>query len=142
MNDKNKAKLTEGEVGPQIMSMALPMFFGIIGIIAFNLIDTYFIGRLGTTELAAVSFTFPVVFIIGSVALGLGIGATALISRAIGEGNSEQVKRLTTDSLVLSLIIVGSVIGIGFMTMDRVFSMMGASSEELPLIRDYMKYIY
>ena len=142
MNNKNKAKLTEGEVGPQIMSMALPMFFGIIGIIAFNLIDIYFIGRLGTLELAAVSFTFPVVFIIGSVALGLGIGATALISRAIGEGNSEQVKRLTTDSLVLSLIIVGSVIGIGFMTMDRVFSMMGASSEELPLIRDYMKYIY
>jgi len=142
VNDKNKAKLTEGEVGPQIMSMALPMFSGIIGIIAFNLIDTYFIGRLGTLELAAVSFTFPVVFIIGSVALGLGIGATALISRAIGEGNSEQVKRLTTDSLVLSLIIVGSVIGVGFMTMDSVFSMMGASSEELPLIRDYMRYIY
>ena len=142
MNSERKAKLTEGEVGPQIMSMALPMFFGIIGIIAFNLIDIYFIGRLGTLELAAVSFTFPVVFIIGSVALGLGIGATALISRAIGEGNSEQVKRLTTDSLVLSLIIVGSVIGIGFMTMDRVFSMMGASSEEVSLIREYMTYIY
>ena len=142
MNGEHKAKLTVGDVNRQIISMALPMFFGIIGMIAFNLIDIYFIGRLGTLELAAISFTFPVVFIIGSVALGLGIGATALISRAIGEGNPEQVKRLTTDSLVLSVIIVGSVIGIGFITMDRVFGFMGASSEELSLIRDYMKFIY
>ncbi|MCH8928662.1 MAG: MATE family efflux transporter [Candidatus Marinimicrobia bacterium] len=122
--------------------MALPMFFGIFGMIAFNLIDIYFIGQLGTLELAAVSFTFPVVFIIGSVALGLGIGTTTLISRAIGEGNSEQVKRITTDSLVLSVIIVGSVIGIGLISMDSVFTMMGASGEELLLIRDYMTFIY
>ncbi len=141
-SDDHKANLTTGEVGKKIISMALPMFFGIIGMIAFNLIDIYFIGRLGTLELAAVSFTFPVVYVIGSVSLGLGIGATALISRAIGEGNSEKVKRLTTDSLVLSMIIVGSVIVFGFMTMDRVFGFMGANREELSLIRDYMTLIY
>ena len=45
-----KAKLTEGKVNRQIVRMALPMFFGIIGMIAFNLIDTYFIGQLGTLE--------------------------------------------------------------------------------------------
>jgi len=124
------------------MSMALPMFFGIVGMIAFNIIDTYFIGRLGTLELAAISFTFPVVYVIGSVALGLSFAATALISRAIGERNPEKVKRLTTDSLVLSLIIVGTLISIGFITMDRLFGMMGASREELSLIRDYMTFIY
>ena len=124
------------------MSMALPMFFGIIGMIAFNLIDIYFIGRLGTLELAAVSFTFPVVYVIGSISLGLGIGATALISRAIGEGNSEKVKRLTTDSLLLSVIIIGCVIVFGLITMDSVFGFMGASREQLSLIRDYMTLIY
>ena len=122
--------------------MALPMFFGIIGMIAFNLIDIYFIGRLGTLELAAVSFTFPVVYVIGSISLGLGIGATALISRAIGEGNSEKVKRLTTDSLLLSVIIIGCVIVFGLITMDSVFGFMGASREQLSLIRDYMTLIY
>ena len=142
MNIEHKAKLTEGDVSGQIMRMALPMFFGIIGMIAFNLIDTYFIGRLGTLELSAISFTFPIVFIIGSIALGLGIGTTTLLSRSIGGGDTEQIKRITTDSLILSLIIVGSVIGIGLLTMDSVFSMMGASSEELLLIRDYMTFIY
>ena len=142
MNIEHKAKLTEGDVNGQIMRMALPMFFGIIGMIAFNLIDTYFIGRLGTLELSAISFTFPIVFIIGSIALGLGIGTTTLLSRSIGGGDTEQNKRITTDSLILSLIIVGSVIGIGLLTMDSVFSMMGASSEELLLIRDYMTFIY
>lgn len=142
MKIRHKAKLTEGEVNRQIISMALPMFFGIIGMIAFNLIDTYFIGRLGTLELAAVSFTFPVVYVIGSVALGLSFGATALISRAIGEGDPEKVKRLTTDSLILSVIIVGTLIIIGFLTMDRLFSLMGANREELSLIREYMTLIY
>ena len=141
-NGENKANLTTGNVSRQIMSMALPMFFGIIGLIAFNLIDTYFIGQLGTLELAAISFTFPVVYVMGSVALGLSFGATSLISRAIGEGNPEKVKRLTTDSLILSVIIVGTLISIGFITMDRLFGAMGASLEEISLIRDYMTLIY
>ncbi|WP_293030549.1 MATE family efflux transporter, partial [Moorena sp. SIO3I8] len=47
----------------------------------FNLIDTYFVGQLGTKPLAAMSFTFPVVMTLGSLAMGLGVGASSVIAR-------------------------------------------------------------
>ena len=94
---KNSAKLIEGPIGKSLVSLTGPMIIGIVSIIAFNLIDTFFVGQLGIKELAAMSFTFPVVFVIGSIALGLGVGASSVIFRAIGGGNLQKVQRYTTD---------------------------------------------
>jgi Na+-driven multidrug efflux pump len=77
----NKALLTKGPVGKTLIKLTIPMIFGMIGIVAFNLIDTFFVGQLGTIELAALSFTFPVVMVINSIALGFGLwGVFAAIS--------------------------------------------------------------
>jgi putative MATE family efflux protein len=135
-------KLTEGPIGNILFRLTIPMFFGIVGTIAFNLIDAYFIGQLGIRELAAISFTFPVIFIFGGISFGLGIGASAVISKAIGENDHNKVARLTTDSLVLALLVVSIFIVLGFLTIDPVFKILGADSETLPLIRDYMKIWY
>ena len=54
-----KAVMTEGPVGRTLARLTVPMVVGIVGMVAFNLTDTFFVGRLGTTELAALSFTFP-----------------------------------------------------------------------------------
>jgi putative MATE family efflux protein len=118
------------------------MILGILGIHAFNLIDTFFVGQLGTRELAAMSFTFPVVFTIAGMALGLGLGASAVISRAIGEGDWHKVRRLTTDSLTLSWLIVAFLVVVGLLTIDPVFRLLGATDEFLPLIRQYMRIWY
>ncbi len=74
-------------MGRTLAFMTLPMMVGIVGMVAFNLVDTFFVGRLGTLELAAMGFTFPVVMIVSSIARGLGVGASAVLSRAIGEGD-------------------------------------------------------
>jgi putative MATE family efflux protein len=139
---KKTPLLVEGPIGRQLVKLTIPMIFGLVGIIAFNLVDTFFIGRLGAKELAALSFTFPVVMVIGSLALGLGAGASAVISRAIGEGDTPKVRRLTTDSLALSLLLVGVVSAIGFLTIDPLFTALGATPELLPLIREYMVIWY
>ncbi len=118
------------------------MVLGILGIHAFHLVDTYFVGQLGTRELAAMSFTFPVVFTISGMALGLGLGASAVISRAIGEGDPAKVRRLTTDSLTLSWLVVVFFVSLGLLTIDPVFRLLGATSETLPLIRQYMMIWY
>jgi putative MATE family efflux protein len=110
--------------------------------VIFNLADAYFVGQLGTAELAALSFTFPVVMIIGHLAMGIGIGASAMISRAIGEGNRQKVRRLTTDSLVLSLSITAVFVAIGLFTIDPLFRLIGADGEVLPLINKYMTIWY
>jgi putative MATE family efflux protein len=137
-----KAVLVEGPVGRMLINLTAPMIMGIVSIVAFNLVDTFFVGRLGTLELAALSYTFPVVLVLGSLAIGLGTGASAVISRAIGEGNEHKVKRLTTDSLILSVLIVAGFAVLGLLTIDRVFTMLGAPPDILPLIREYMRIWY
>jgi len=139
---KVRAKLTEGPIGKTLFRMTLPMVWGILSIVGSNLTDTYFISQLGTRELAAISFTFPVVMFFASLAMGLGTGASSLISRVIGNGNQEQTKRLTTDSLSLSIFIVLIFICVGYFTIDPLFRLLGAEDELLPLIRDYMKIWY
>ena len=93
--------MTEGPVGPSLIRLAVPMIFGLVSIMLFNLVDTFYISLIGVRELVAISFTFPVTFTLMSFSFGIGIGATAVISRAIGEGDQHRVQRLTTDSLLL-----------------------------------------
>ena len=81
MTRTRQARLIEGPIPQTLVKLTLPMLVGIFSMLAFNLVDTFFLGRLGTEPLAAISFTFPVVMAIGSVALGLGVGAAALVSR-------------------------------------------------------------
>lgn len=124
------------------MKLTLPLVWGIFAIIAFNLADTYFVGQLGTQELAAMSFTFPVVTTFGSLAMGLGIGASSIIARAIGEDDQSRVQRFTTNSLTLALAIVGVCIAVGLLTIDPLFTALGATAEVLPLVREYMQIWY
>ncbi len=137
-----QARLIEGPIGPTLVRLTIPMLIGIFSMIAFNLVDTFYLGRLGADELAAISFTFPVVMIIGSVSMGLGIGAAALVSRAIGIGDDRQVRRLTTDSLILALLIVGAFIVVGMLTIEPVFRLLGADDTTLPLVYQYMVIWY
>ncbi len=137
-----QAVFTEGPIARTLVRLTIPMTFGMVGIVAFNLVDTYFVGKLGTLELAALSFTLPVVLIVQSVALGLGVGASAVISRAIGEGGADQVKRLTTDSLVLAVFVVIVFAITGLLTIKPVFRLLGAGDEVLPLVARYMRIWY
>ena len=58
---KENRDLTQGNIKKHLVRLTGPMIFGILGLTIFNLVDTYFVGLLGTNELAALSFTFPIV---------------------------------------------------------------------------------
>ena len=59
-------------VGQTLTNLTIPTVFGLLGMVAFNLADTFFVGQLGTQPLAAMSFTFPVVMVVLSIANGIG----------------------------------------------------------------------
>ena len=118
------------------------MLMGILSIMLFHLVDTFFLGRYSTEALTAVTFTFPVVMTLGSLALGLGVGVSAVVANAIGEGNQLQVQRLSTDSLLLSVLIVTACAAVGLLTIDPLFRALGADGEILVLVRQYMEILY
>jgi len=139
---RGKANLIEGAVGRRLFLLTVPMVAGIFAITTFNLVDTYFVAQLGTDELAAMGFIFPVVMFVQSIALGLGIGTASVVSRAIGQGDHRKVRRLTTDSLILAVLIVVLLVAVGLLTINPLFTLMGAGPGILPLIRDYMTIWY
>ena len=142
MNQRIKAKLTEGNITKLLTRLSLQMMVGMISMVIFNLVDTFYIGQLGKNELAAMSFTFPVVLVVQSISLGLGMGTSSVVSRAIGKGDTSKVKRLSTDALFLAAIIVALAAIIGELTITPLFTLMGADSDILPLVKEYMHIWY
>ena len=115
------------------------MVFGILAMVAFNLVDTFFVAQLGTQELAAMSFTFPIVMVVGGFSMGLGVGASVVVSRALGGGQPDKTRRLATDALVLSVLVVAVVMGIGLLTVRPVLRMLGASDDIVDLAAEYLR---
>ncbi|MCQ8183939.1 MATE family efflux transporter [Parvularcula maris] len=131
--------LTEGKVSLHLARLGLPMVLGVAGVISVSIADTYFLGQLGTEELAAISFTFPIVLTVTSLGIGLGAGATSVLSRAIGSGAGSEAKRLATDSVVIAALLSALVCGAGFLLARPLFSLIGAEGEVLGMIVGYMR---
>ncbi len=132
------AKLLQGAVPETLLRLAGPMVLGILAILLFGLVDTWYVGRLGAQALAAMSFTFPVTVVLFSVAMGVGLGATAVISAAIGQQDRKRVRRLTTHALLLANLLVVVFATVGLAGHDTIFSLLGADRELRLLIADYM----
>ena len=133
-----RADLLNDPVGPTLLRLAGPMALGFIAVILFSVVDTFWVGRLGSRELAAMSFTFPVIFLVMSIAVGMGVGMTSVVSRAIGRGDTGRVCRFTTDGLLLANTLVVLVAAAGLSTIGPVFETLGASPDIVTLIRRYM----
>ena len=141
-NKKNthQIDLIVDPVGQTLKQMTIPMIYGMILLMTFNLVDTFFVGLLGTQPLAAISFTFPITFTVISLTIGLGIGTSAVIARSLGKGDSKFAKCSGTSALILGAFVVGLLSLCGFIFTDEIFTLLGASEELLPIIRDYTDY--
>lgn len=139
---QGRPRLTEDPIGKSITSLMWPMMIGMVAIMSYNIVDTFFIGQIGTMELAAVSFTFPVAFIVGAISMGLGIGTSSVASRLFGSKELGQIQRITTHSAMLALIVGTCVLILGLNTIEPVFRLLGADDTTLPLIERYMSIYY
>jgi putative MATE family efflux protein len=134
--------LTSGSVARHLRVQATPMAIGLLAIISFDVVDLFFVSRLGDVPLAAISFTFPVVWFLGSIAIGYEAGAASCVSRAAGQGDTYRSARLTTDAALLAGAATLVLCAIGQITIDPLFSALGATDDLMPLIKDYMRIWY
>ncbi|MBR9788875.1 MAG: MATE family efflux transporter [Vibrionaceae bacterium] len=138
----DKHGLLSAPIPETLRKMTVPMTMGMIAILMFNLVDTFFISLLGTQALAAISYTFPVTFAVNCITMGIGMGLSTNIGRLLGQGYSTQAARFTTHGLLLAVMLVAIASSVGFVTIRPLFSFLGATDDLLPLIEQYMQVWY
>ena len=136
------AKLVREPVYKTIFKMALPMLAGTFALNAYNLTDTWFVSRLGTQALAAMSFTFPVVLFLRFVMNGLGMGTMALIAHALGGQDKDTAARLTTHGIFLTILFSLFITIGGIATITPLFEALGAAGKILHLTEQFMQIWY
>ena len=134
--------LLSGDINSTIKSMTIPVIYGMILLMTFGLVDTFFVSMLGTEQLAAISFTFPVTFTVISLNIGLGIGTSATIAKLLGAGDTDIAHGAGTGALILTFLMALILAFIGLLTIEPIFLLLGATETELPYIKDYMLVWY
>lgn len=139
MNERNKKMELLGNVPiPRaLLAMGLPTMIGMMINALYNLVDAYFVGGLGTSQMGAISVAYP----IGQVVVGLGLlfgnGAASYISRLLGRGDSGSANKVASTALYSS-IFVGAVIIIGTMIfLNPILELLGATKSILPYAKAY-----
>ena len=131
--------LTVGSEYQHLLRLTGFMLLGFVAVMSANLIETLYIGNVGTQELAALGFTFPVVMGLQGMMMGLGIGASSVVARSIGSGEWRRAKALITHSFVLVLAFVALITLFMALFLEDIFSLLGAKGEILDMSVAYMR---
>lgn len=120
---------TQGSIRKAVFLLAIPMILELSLESVFALVDMFFVGKLGENAIATVGLTESVITIVYSLAIGLSVGATAVVARRIGEKNPEAAAHAGAQSLIIAAIltVILSVAGVVFA--GDILSLMGASKE-------------
>ena len=134
--------LTTGSLPKHIRNIALPMSIGFLFNTMYNVVDSYFAGKISTSALAAMALSFPVFFIILAASQGLARGASVLIANAIGSEDNE--KEATLSGQVISLGGLSSILltGLGLWSAEPLFRILGAEGAYLDLAMSYIRPIF
>ena len=123
----NDEEFTTGPIGRALGLLAIPMMLEMAMESIFAVVDILFVSRLGTDAVAAVGITEALVTVLYAIAIGLGMGVTAMVSRRIGSKDAEGAARVAGQSIWIGLVI-SIVIGVlGVIYARNLLEIMGAS---------------
>lgn len=109
-----------------IRKIALPTSVGYFFNTMFNVVDTFYGGRISTEALAALSLSFPVFFLIIAIGAGISTGATALIGHALGAGDRDAARHLSGQTVSFGLVHGGLLTLLGLSISPLLFDLLGA----------------
>lgn len=136
----SQGDLTRGPVRRRLFDLWLPMVGGVFAIKAIGLADAYFVGQLGESALAAISFTFPVVMTVISLAIGLSAGAASVLSRAIGEGAGRRRQKAIVGGALVMAVGLAILIGVaGYLLAEPLVRLLGGRDGELAMATAYLQ---
>ena len=134
--------LTKGSIWQLLRKVTIPASTGSLFQTFYNLVDTYFAGRISPEALAAIAKSWPIYFIAIAVAVGIGAGTTALISNAIGAREDRKASMYVAQSIVFAISISILVTAFGLNFSDELLRIMGSSDQSIILTKEYLDIIF
>lgn len=125
-------------IGKLLLEFSLPAMLAMFVTASYNIVDSIFIGRLGSEALAALSVAFPLQMIIGAVGIGTGVGAASLISRSLGAGDPDRAAQGAGQLVPLALGFSVVAVFVGVFALEPVLILFGATPEIMEPTSDYM----
>ena len=141
--DPRTRVLLEAPIAPTLLRLALPNMLVMLAQAAAGLVETYFIGKLGTDALAGVALVFPVVMLMQMMSAGaMGGGIASSIARALGAGRRADANALALHALVIALGL-GAVFTIGMLGGGRwLYQAMGGNGRALEAALTYSNWVF
>lgn len=136
-----RSDLVTAPVPELIRRLAIPASVGFFFNTMYNVVDTFWAGRLSTDALAALSLSFPVFFVLIAMGSGFATGATALIGNALGRDDRREAAVTAAQGLVLGLLLAAFVMTVGYLAVESLFRLLGAEGAYLAICLEYMHVI-
>ena len=136
-SDKKIALLGSMPIPKALLALGLPTMIGMLINALYNLVDTYFVGGLGTDQMGAITVAFP----LGQVVVGLGLlfgnGAAAYLSRLLGRGDKDTANKVASTA-VYSSVLIGAIVIIGSVIfLKPILKQLGAIESIMPYAMTY-----
>ena len=128
---------TVGPIGRAVLLLAVPMVLEVVLESVFAVADIFWVSRLGPDAIASVGLTESLLTVIYALAMGLGIGATAVVARRIGEKDPEGAARAAVQALALALLVSVVLGTAGALLAPRLLALMGAAPGVIETGRGY-----
>lgn len=140
-NDAQYQKMIKTPIPALVLSLAVPTMITMLVSSIYNVVDTYFVSKLGTSASGAVGIVFSLMAVIQAVGFTVGMGAGSAISRLLGKKDSQRAQE-TASSALLAALAAGLVLSvIGLLFLEKVVSLLGATKTILPYAKEYARYI-
>lgn len=139
---KQRDLILNGDIKKVVFKLAIPVMISNLIQTVYNLTDTYFVGQMGTTEIAAVQFVWPLVFMVISFGIGLGVAATALISQYIGSHDSDKAAEVTGQVISFAMLFSVLLGFIAYLFSPQIVRIMGATGNLYDLSLDYIRIMF
>lgn len=134
-------QMIEKPVGRLIAGLSVPTIISMLVTSIYNMADTFFVSKLGTSASGAVGIVFSVMAIIQAVGFTFGMGSGSWISRLLGAKQEEQAKEVAATGFYSAFLLCTVFAAIGEWKIDELMKLLGASKTILPYARDYARYI-
>ncbi|AGY75433.2 MATE family efflux transporter [Clostridium autoethanogenum DSM 10061] len=137
MNNEKLKMMRDEKISKVLLKMGIPTMIGMMVSALYNVVDAYFVGGLGTSQMGAVSITFPIAQVIVGLGMTFGNGAASYISRLLGEENEIKANETASTALVSSLIVGIISIAVSLCFLDNILIGLGATKTILPYAREF-----